>query len=465
MPVLAPALLLLPGLLVVRAPWLVVAPLSVSFWVLSAWWAPPGGRGRFVSAALLASLLLALLRLLPKHEVPPPPGYRPPPAPEPKAPPGHPPPPLASAPALLVAAVATALLAPLLRFDHAPGARLAFHTTAARLVVWRDGIPAGFEPLLPLEPFGAHAPALATLAADLAFLSGADPAPAVAAVLAASAGLALVGLFGLLSTWSSASAAALAAVVGLAVPPWPGFLAAFGAAETLLALGLGLPAASLLAGRASRSSAAAAGFLLAAGALAQPLVAAAVGGGAAVVSLRVGSFPGRASRALAALALALLLAAPGLLPLARALSSSEALALARSVEAGELAAFASFPLATAAALVAFTRFGPPGRGRGRAARAAAFTAAGLLLGVRLAGFFRSGTLDEDTRARLAEAAARGYWLTAVCVREGASHFVPALAGRRAGGEKLHVPPVYSEEWTREPAPACELDLRAGPTGR
>lgn len=461
MPVLAPLLLLLPGLLVVRAPWFVVAPLSVSFWTLSAWWVPPGSRARFVSAALLASLLLALLRLVPKHAVAPPPGYLPPPAPEPKAPPGQPPPPLASAPALLVAAVAIALLAPLLCFDHAPGARLAFHTTAARLVVWRDGIPAGFEPLLPLEPFGAHAPALATLAADLAFVSGADPAPAAAAVLAASAGLAVVGLFGLLSTWSAASAAAVAAVVGLAVPPWPGFLAALGTGESLLALGLVLPAASLLAGRASRSSAVAAGFLLGAGALAQPLVAAAAGVGAAVVSLRVGSFAGRASRALASLGLALVLAAPGLAPLARALSSSEALDLVRSVRAHELAALASFPLATIAVLFAFSR--RQGSARWSAARVAAFTAASLLLGVRLAGFFASGTLDADTRARLA-AAARGPLLAAVCVREGASHFVPALAGRRAGGEKLLVPPVYAEEWTRQPAPACDLDLRAGRPG-
>ncbi len=70
------ALALLPGLLVVRAPWTAVPAFSLAFWALSAWWPPVAGlgRGRFLSAALLAFGLLSLLRLLPKHEVPPPPG-------------------------------------------------------------------------------------------------------------------------------------------------------------------------------------------------------------------------------------------------------------------------------------------------------------------------------------------------------------------------------------------------------
>src|SRR5512147_3138655 len=77
------ALVLLPGLLVVRAPWTAVPALSIAFWVLSAWWPPFAGlgRGRFVSAALTAFGLLLLLRAIPKHEVPPPPGWNPLPAP------------------------------------------------------------------------------------------------------------------------------------------------------------------------------------------------------------------------------------------------------------------------------------------------------------------------------------------------------------------------------------------------
>ncbi len=97
-------------------------------------------------------------------------------------------------------AAALALLVPLPLWHHAPGPRLAFQTTTSRLVVWRDGIPASFEPLLPLEPVGAHAPALATLAADVSLLTGVDPGKAVLAVVAAAAGLLLVGLFALHAT-------------------------------------------------------------------------------------------------------------------------------------------------------------------------------------------------------------------------------------------------------------------------
>ena len=80
------ALLLLPGLLVVRAPWPVVPALSLAFWALSLWWPLLAGqaRGRLVAALLLAAVLLSLLRVLPKSQVPPPPGWTPPPEPEPE---------------------------------------------------------------------------------------------------------------------------------------------------------------------------------------------------------------------------------------------------------------------------------------------------------------------------------------------------------------------------------------------
>src|SRR4030042_6057856 len=67
---------------------------SLPSWALTAGWPPLAGlgRGRFLSAALLASGLLALLRLLPRHEVPPPPGWTPPPTVPPPARPGLPPP-------------------------------------------------------------------------------------------------------------------------------------------------------------------------------------------------------------------------------------------------------------------------------------------------------------------------------------------------------------------------------------
>jgi len=55
------ALLLLPGFLVVRAPWTAVPFLSLFFWIASWWWLPFGGRGRFLAGALVAFILLAVL--------------------------------------------------------------------------------------------------------------------------------------------------------------------------------------------------------------------------------------------------------------------------------------------------------------------------------------------------------------------------------------------------------------------
>ncbi len=50
-------LLLLPGLLVVRAPWPAVPFLSLSFWALSWGWLFGASRQRFLHAALLGFLL------------------------------------------------------------------------------------------------------------------------------------------------------------------------------------------------------------------------------------------------------------------------------------------------------------------------------------------------------------------------------------------------------------------------
>ena len=59
------ALLLWPGLVVVRSPGPVVPFLSLSFWLLSWWWVPSGReRSSFLGAALLFFLLISLLRLL-----------------------------------------------------------------------------------------------------------------------------------------------------------------------------------------------------------------------------------------------------------------------------------------------------------------------------------------------------------------------------------------------------------------
>jgi len=55
------ALLLLPGLVIVRAPWTAVPFLSAAFWIVSWWWGLP--RLAFLHGAVVAFALLVLLRL------------------------------------------------------------------------------------------------------------------------------------------------------------------------------------------------------------------------------------------------------------------------------------------------------------------------------------------------------------------------------------------------------------------
>jgi hypothetical protein len=453
------ALVLLPGLLVVRAPWTAVPALSLAFWALSAWWPPLAGlgRGRVVLAALAASFLLALLRLLPRHEVAPPPSFPPPPSPPPLLRPGLAPPRLAAAASLLVLAASLAVVAPAPLWHHAPGPRLAFATTTARLLVWRDAVPATAEPLVPLAPVGAHAPALATLAADLARLSGTDPAPSLLFVVVAAAGLLLIGLFALHATWSPPRAAALGALVGLAAAPWPGFLRPWGEGEALLALALALPAAALLLGHASRSSAAAAGMLLAAAALAQPVLAATVLVACAVAANL--SLAERRSRVALTGILALVLAAPGLRPLVQSLSLREAGGILLSVRPGEL-----LPFAAAFVLVAFAPFLflprlPEAPSRRRRLATVALAAVGTaLLVARVHGWIASGQLPAPVRAALGRASVETGPLQVMCSPEGARDWVPALAGRAAGEPGPWIPPVYAEEWRARPRRGCSTRL-------
>jgi hypothetical protein len=451
------ALLLLPGLLVVRAPWTAVPVLSLAFWALSAWWPPLAGlgRSRFVSAAMTAFALLLVLRLLPKHGVPPPPGWSPPAVPPPPARRGLPPPPLASAGSLVVLAASLILLAPLPLWTHAPGRALAFQTTTARLLLWRDGIPATAEPLLPLAPVGAHAAAIATLAAEASRLSGLDPSRSVLLVVVVAAGLLLVGLFALHATWAPPRAAALGALVGLAAAPWPGALAPWGEGEALVALAFALPAAALILGHASRSSAVAAGMLLAASALAQPVLAAIVLVVCTIAAILVPR-EGR-SRYLLSAIVALLLAAPGLSPLARALSLREAEGILLSIAPHELLPFALGLVLAAFSPLLFLRL--PARSPGaRVATAALATVATVLLVARVHGWMASGQLPVPVRAALARVAKETRPLQSVCAAEGARDWIPALAGRAAGEPGPWVPPVYAEEWALRPRMPCGARL-------
>jgi hypothetical protein len=452
------ALALLPGLLVVRAPWTAAPALSLAFWALSAWWPPFAGlgRARFLSAALLASGLLSLLRLLPRHELPPPPGWTPPPAVPPSPRPGLPPPRLASGASLLVLAASLALLFPLPLWRHAPGPRLAFQTTTARLLLWRDAVPATAEPLLPLAPVGAHAPALATLAADASHLSGLDPGASVLLVAVAAIGLLLVGLFALHATWAPPRAAALGALVGLAAAPWPGTLAFWGDAEALLALGFALPATALLLGHASRSSAVAAGMLLAASALAQPVLGALVLV-ACTIAPNLAPREGR-SRWLLSAILALLLAAPGLWPFARSLSLREAQAVLLSVRPSELLPFTLGSMFVAGAPLLFLRLADPRPRGGRLVTAALSVVGTLLLVARVHWWVASGQLPAPVRGALARVAAETDPLAVVCAPQASRDWVPALAGRAAGEPGPWIPPVYADEWLLRPRRPCDVRL-------
>jgi len=477
MSLLAVALLFLPGLLVARAPWTHVAPLSLAFWTLAAWWPPFAGPGRggIVVSILAAALVLALLRLAPKHEAAPPPGWAPPPSPTPPARPGRPAPPLVSGPSFLVLATALGLLAPLPLWHHAPGPRLAFQTTTSRLLLWRDGVPVSGEPLLPLEPVGAHAPALATLAADVSHVTGLDPGPAQLWIVAVAAGLLLMGLYTLHAVWAPPLVAALGALVALAASPWPGFLSVWGEGEALLALGFLLPAFALLVSHASRSSAVAAAFMLAAGTLAQPLLATAAVVAASAVALgRYGlgrRAPGRhgpvrrppAKRLALSFLLALALAAPGLAPLARALSAREALAIATGARAHELEAFALGLVLAAMTPLAFVHSARRRSAAARAGVAGVALVAALLLVARVHGWLAAGQLREATRAALSHAAQVTEPLDSICAAEGVREFVPALAGRSAGEPGVWVPPVYADEWAERERRPCRARLEHLPS--
>jgi hypothetical protein len=297
------ALLLLPGMLVVRAPWTAVPFLSVSFWIVSWWWGLP--RSAFLRGTLIAFALLALLRLL------------------------QPLPPLRPRwPTLLVATAAAARLLPYAAWPVAPGADMSLHSLSALLLVWRDGIPQTYEPLLPIQAFGAYTPGLHGLAADVALLSGLPPYRAAFLVSAAAHGLLTVAAYAALSRFFDRPVAALAAVFGLGMARVPQAFFGWGANPSVLALALITAAAALLARGSGRSPAVAAGLMLGAAVVTHAMIAAcAVAAAPLVVGLVALSAPGERARVrqrlMAAAAVALLAAGPFLAQLDFTVSPAE----------------------------------------------------------------------------------------------------------------------------------------------
>lgn len=412
-------LLLLPGLLVVRAPWPAVPFLSLAFWVLSWGWLFGASREPFLRSALLSFFLLGLLRFFKPLD-----GRRP------------------GWPTVLVLVAAALPLPAFFLWPVCPGAEMSFHSLGARLLVWRDGLPATYEPLVPVRPFGAHAPALPALAADVSLLSGLPAARSVLLVHQAALGLMLIGLYALLARRLAASVAALAAVLAVAIARVPTAFAAFGDGGPLLALAFVAAAAAWLGPGGQRSSAVAAGTFLGASALAQPVLALVA---ALALGLRLRPWKDGPARIRLGLAtgVALVLAAPLLWRLARAVSAGEAADL-------DLASASVIPavVAVAAAVVVpvlVRRCWPPRR---------PLAALGLSALVAVAGW--SGRQDWLARAgapqpakpdyaAIERVAARTRPLDTICIEpaDGAGLWIPALAGRAVSPP--WVPLVYRDE--------------------
>ena len=248
-------LLALPGIVIARAPWTAVPFLSASFWIVSWWWGIP--RRAFLQGALVPLGLLALLRLAAAfRRVEPLPIGRP------------------GWPALLVAAAAAARLVPYAAWPVAPGADMSLHSLSALLLVWHDGLPLSYEPLLPIATFGAYTPGLHALAADVALLSGLPAYRAAFLVSAGAHGLLQVALYAVLKRFFAPGVAALAAVLGLGLARVPQAFFGWGANPTVLALAFVVAAAALLARGTDRSPAVAAGLFLGAAVVTHAMVAA-----------------------------------------------------------------------------------------------------------------------------------------------------------------------------------------------
>lgn len=244
------ALLLLPGFLVVRAPWTAVPFLSLFFWIVSWWWLPFGGRGRFLAAALVTFTLLAVLRLV---------RFRP----------ARP-----SWPSLV--AVAAALLRASAGLVPIAGTGADLDLIPAQLMVWHDGLPATYVPLREAGNFGAHPHGMDALAADLSLLSGLAVPRSVALAAAVARGLSSLGVYALLAGRLGLGPAALITASVAVVVSLLEALTGGGDPSWSLALGFVLTGAGLILSGRSRSGAVAAGALGGAALITAPAVVAAV---------------------------------------------------------------------------------------------------------------------------------------------------------------------------------------------
>jgi len=269
------ALLLLPGFLVVRAPWTAVPFLSLFFWIASWWWLPSGGRSRFLAAALLAFGLGALLRLVRVR------------------------PALPSWPALVaVAAVLVRAGAAFVPVVIAGGLAQP-DAIPAQLMVWHDGLPSTYVPLREEAHFGAHPHGLDALAADVSLLSGLPVARTVVLAAAVARGLSALGLYALLVRRIAPGVAALVTAAVSVVVSLIEAVSAGGDPAWSLGLGFVLAAAGPLVSGRTRSGAVAAGALVGAALMTAPaMVAAGAAAGGAAAALAWTRTPREARAAL-----------------------------------------------------------------------------------------------------------------------------------------------------------------------
>jgi hypothetical protein len=387
------ALLLWPGLLVVRAPWPFVPFLSLAFWLASWGFLSPAGPGRqrFLLVTLGFSVLLSGLRLLKPFAA-----SRP------------------SGPTLVALALALGRLLPFFLWPVAPGLDAGFTSASALLLVWRDGLPASYAPLYPTLGFGAGEAGLAALAADVSLLAGTTPYRALLLATLASEGLLILALFALARrSWSERGPALVAvAVASVGLLAWS---RGDDTGGTVLAVALAICGGSLVVRSCGRSPRVAAGLLWAGAAVLSPLVvlAGVVASGLAVA--RAGGW-----RALGRLALPAALAAAFSAPWLWRTTAADRFAVPGLLTLLPVGALA---LALGFCAVGARRSGP---------RAFALWVA-IALAATLADWGWRSTQVRVTADHVAAAA----WLRrnsramdAVCVRdEAAGAWLPALAGR------------------------------------
>ena len=254
------ALLLLPGFLVVRAPWTAVPFLSLFFWIASWWWLPFGGRGQFLAGALVTFTLVAVLRLV-------------------RLEPARP-----SWPSAVT--VAAVLLRASAGLVPAAGTGAHLDLIPAQLMVWHDGLPVTYVPLGEAGNFGAHPHGMDALAADLSLLTGLAVARSVTLAAALARGLSSLGVYALLAGRLGPGPAALITASIAVVVSLLEALTGGGDPSWSLALGFVLTGAGLIVSGRSRSGAVAAGAFVGAASITAPaVVAAALAAGVVAAAL------------------------------------------------------------------------------------------------------------------------------------------------------------------------------------